>query len=317
MNDDFLDCPEKKRGGQKDGVEGEEPLPEEKLLRQQSIKQYGNCRREEGPGHKLDRITARIALVEAQPLARAILTQWLKDLGSNSTITHYADETGLIADAGYDKRYDLVVVRCDWLGLGVRLEGCFETIARIVAALPTTPVVVVSDVEHWAAICWALKQGARGYIPTTLELPLTIAALRLILLGGIFAPAMPLFERVAADLVVGTDIDAGEDSQAIEIPNDKDPESAADAHSSELPMLFDAPALQRLGITVREAKVLLLLQKGKTNRQIAAELGISENTVIVHVRHVMRKVGATNRTQAVFQALRLLEQVPLGSERAN
>jgi DNA-binding NarL/FixJ family response regulator len=48
--------------------------------------------------------------------------------------------------------------------------------------------------------------------------------------------------------------------------------------------------------------VLTHLRQGKANKIIAYELGMKESTVKVHVRNIMRKMGATNRTQAVYKA---------------
>jgi Bacterial regulatory proteins, luxR family len=46
------------------------------------------------------------------------------------------------------------------------------------------------------------------------------------------------------------------------------------------------------------------LQLGKANKIIAFDLGMSESTVKVHVRNIMRKMGATDRTQAAFAGYR-------------
>ena len=46
--------------------------------------------------------------------------------------------------------------------------------------------------------------------------------------------------------------------------------------------------------------VLKLLEQGKSNKVIAYELGVEESTVKVHVRHIMKKLNATNRTHAAF-----------------
>ena len=48
--------------------------------------------------------------------------------------------------------------------------------------------------------------------------------------------------------------------------------------------------------------VLSQLQRGKANKIIAFDLGMSESTVKVHIRNIMRKMGATNRTQVVYKA---------------
>jgi DNA-binding NarL/FixJ family response regulator len=58
-------------------------------------------------------------------------------------------------------------------------------------------------------------------------------------------------------------------------------------------------------LTPRQAAVLSLLQQGKPNKIIAYDLGMTESTVKVHIRNIMRKMGATNRTQAVYKAQQL------------
>ena len=57
-------------------------------------------------------------------------------------------------------------------------------------------------------------------------------------------------------------------------------------------------------LTEREAEVLRWLARGLANKQIAAELGISEHTVKFHVSSIYTKLNATNRTQAVREGLR-------------
>jgi DNA-binding NarL/FixJ family response regulator len=53
--------------------------------------------------------------------------------------------------------------------------------------------------------------------------------------------------------------------------------------------------------TARELDVLEALQKGWSNKWIAHSLNISENTIKVHIQRIMRKLHATNRTEAVFR----------------
>ncbi len=63
-----------------------------------------------------------------------------------------------------------------------------------------------------------------------------------------------------------------------------------------------SPAWPRSGITRRERQLLEKLDRGLQNKIIAYELGISESTVKVHLRNLMRKLKATNRTQVAFIA---------------
>jgi len=62
----------------------------------------------------------------------------------------------------------------------------------------------------------------------------------------------------------------------------------------------------------REREVLVLISHGKSNKEIASQLGLSEDTVKRHVSNLMEKLGAQDRTQAVTEALRRgLLEVPL------
>jgi len=57
-------------------------------------------------------------------------------------------------------------------------------------------------------------------------------------------------------------------------------------------------------VSARELEVLALLGKGKSNREVAAELAITEATVKGHVSNILVKLGATDRTQAVITAVK-------------
>ena len=151
-------------------------------------------------------------------------------------------------------------------------------------AFPTIPLVVLSDADDAQRLKTfrdTLKSGAHGFIPTrTTGIPIVIAALRLIKAGGTFAPM---------DLMLANKAD----------------------FERTLP-----DTVRQNPLTSRQMVVLAHLQRGSANKIIAHELDMSESTVKVHVRNIMRKVGATNRTQAVYKAQKLLENAgfakPLG-----
>jgi DNA-binding NarL/FixJ family response regulator len=56
-------------------------------------------------------------------------------------------------------------------------------------------------------------------------------------------------------------------------------------------------------LTERELEILRAMARGAANKEIAAELGISENTVKTHISHLFQKLGARDRTEAVTRAL--------------
>ena len=75
----------------------------------------------------------------------------------------------------------------------------------------------------------------------------------------------------------------------------------ADAEGVSAPAALTAPK-DPFGLTRRERDVLPLLVKGRTNRQIAEELFISENTAGVHVSNILGKLDVSSRTEAVAVA---------------
>jgi DNA-binding response OmpR family regulator len=68
----------------------------------------------------------------------------------------------------------------------------------------------------------------------------------------------------------------------------------------------DIQLLQQLGLTGREAEVLLWLSRGKANREIGQILGISPRTVNKHLEQIFVKLGVENRASAAARAARLL-----------
>ena len=76
-------------------------------------------------------------------------------------------------------------------------------------------------------------------------------------------------------------------------PTDAEPADAAPAASDPF------------GLTRRDREVLALVSTGRTNRQIADELFISESTAGVHVSNILGKLGVATRTEAASVAVRL------------
>ena len=123
-----------------------------------------------------------------------------------------------------------------------------------------------------------LRSGARGVISTkTIEMATVSAAIRYVAAGGIVVPL---------DIVLGDSLPPAENFHRL-------PEG--------------------IDLTSRQINVLSRLRQGKANKIIAHELQMSESTVKVHVRNIMRKMGATNRTQAVYNARQLDENAAMAA----
>jgi DNA-binding NarL/FixJ family response regulator len=140
----------------------------------------------------------------------------------------------------------------------------------------------------------AVERGVRGYLPTSLSLEIVVAALRVVLVGGLYFP-LPQRVRERQDSPERTPL------QRMVGQNEADRIDLG-AVQAVIPKL-DVEATPS-GFTPREAQVLAALRRGQSNKVIASDLNLSENTVKVHVRHIMRKLHATNRTQAVLYSQR-------------
>ena len=71
------------------------------------------------------------------------------------------------------------------------------------------------------------------------------------------------------------------------------------------PFEINAPALESLGISVREREVLELLAAGRSNKEIARQLAVSPNTVKTHVSKLFEKLSVRRRTEAISRAREL------------
>ncbi len=67
-----------------------------------------------------------------------------------------------------------------------------------------------------------------------------------------------------------------------------------------------AKPLEALGLSAREGEILLLLTRGKTNKEIANDLSISAGTVRKHVENIYRKMSVTTRNAAALRAVETL-----------
>jgi DNA-binding NarL/FixJ family response regulator len=137
--------------------------------------------------------------------------------------------------------------------------------------LSAIPVVVLSGYEDQENIRQAFDLGVRGYIPTNLASMVAVGAIHLVCVGGTFAPAAPLLAQ------------------------------------SNGPHVGQEPLVE--GFTQRQSQILDCLRRGMANKLIAYELSMCESTVKVHIRNIMKKLNATNRTQVAYMTRDLFEDV--------
>ena len=88
----------------------------------------------------------------------------------------------------------------------------------------------------------------------------------------------------------------------------REKEQAAMSKVELKPNFDSAKPLEALGLTPREAEVLLWIAQGKSNAEIGTILGCAENTVKVHIARIFEKLGFENRNSATVRALEVLSK---------
>lgn len=173
------------------------------------------------------------------------------------------------------------------------------SLARIRERWPDMPVAVVSGLRDAARARAMIEAGARGFLPKDLEPDMLNLALKLIVGGGSFVPPDLMMAAAAA----GAMADAAGPGTVARMAD------AGDTAIAELAQAGSDAAVARSGsgvvLTPREADVLKGLVAGQSNKEIARALDLQEITVKLHVRRILKKLGANNRVQAVRAAVRV------------
>lgn len=158
----------------------------------------------------------------------------------------------------------------DLVLLDVRMPGGdgLHYLGRIKINFPTLPVILFSTYDNPTYVARAVALGASGYVLKHEKSEKLIEAIRGALRGEL-AWTREELRRVTGALATPRVV------SDVEVP-----------------------------LTQRESEVLSQLANGLTNKEIAAALGISYETVKEHVQHILRKIGVTDRTQAAVWAVR-------------
>lgn len=215
---------------------------------------------------------------------RRLLAQFDADMNFFEASTY--DEVHALCDGSRD--FDLIL-----LDLGMPGWTNFSALGDIHTNLPKALLVVVSGSERRSDLLAALENGAAGYIPKSSSAKVLLGALQLVLAGGIYLPEQAIRSGERFDQGHG-----GPQGGAGGAFNNG--HGLAEAATDELVGAFANGNGEQL--TPRQRDVLTRLRDGKSNKQIAHELGLTEGTVKVHVTAILRHLGVRNRTQAALTA---------------
>ena len=164
---------------------------------------------------------------------------------------------------------DLAMPGANWL----------EAIKKIHETLPDTPIIILSAVFNKEIVQKTIEIGAAGYIPKSSSNAVIMSAISLVMSGGVYIP----------------------------------PELLRDTEDNEFDMLKQVEKIPKTQdssekikiLSPRQIDVIRLISQGKSNKQIAFELGLTEGTVKLHVTAILKLLNVYNRTGAVVEAAKL------------
>jgi DNA-binding NarL/FixJ family response regulator len=211
-----------------------------------------------------------IAVLDRRSLNRECLVRSLRGHSVQMLVADFS--TGDQFFAAKDLHASISAILLSVGGRRVSDVGVANDFAALTRRFPSTPILLLADSDDLTETLRALQMGARGYVPSSVGIDVCVEAIRLVLAGGTFVPA----------------------SCVLSMDSISKGRSEANRFMAGL-------------FTPRQEEVAMALRRGKANKIIAHELSLRESTVKVHIRNIMKKVKATNRTEVAYKINRLLQ----------
>lgn len=151
----------------------------------------------------------------------------------------------------------------------------FQSLRQARLIFPTSTIVVLSSEDDPTIINQCVEYGASGFVPKSSTPEILIAALNLILAGGVYLPPLPTSAQINRDALQKTN-----------------------SEKEDKRLLFDQ-------LSERQKQVVMSAIQGQPNKIIARELNIAEGTVKAHLSVAFKTLAVRNRTEAVYLAAKL------------
>lgn len=180
------------------------------------------------------------------------------------TVVGQAGDGQSAIDQAFSLQPDLIL-----LDLHMPIMNGLEALRQIKEKRPATFVVMLTVSDDESHLVEAMKAGANGYLYKHLNSQEFLRALEGLQRGE------AAISMKSATVVI---------------------EKLSSLSTNTQPRSADA-------LSVREAEILRLVANGDSNSAIAAKISISENTVKYHLKHILQKLNARNRTEAVSAAI--------------
>ncbi len=215
----------------------------------------------------------RVIIVDDHQLIRAGLADTLRLAYADIKILeaeNSATAMGLLAG----NEVDLAII-----DLYIPGEKNFSFVRTLCDTYPALTVVVLSGSENPADIRKCIDLGASGYIPKSTPRQQLLAALEEVLAGKIYLP--DVITHIMPATISSNGVAPGLTLEQV-----------------------------TASLTPRQREILKLLARGQSNKQIARNCQLSENTIKVHVSAILRALGLSNRTQAGVLMQQLQDATP-------
>ena len=198
----------------------------------------------------------------------------LHDFNPNAELIKAKNYTEILDIINKNPSFDLILT-----DLAMPGAVWLDALKQIHEKLPETPIIILSAVFEREIVQKTIELGASGYIPKTSSNAIIISAVNLVLSGAVYIPAELL-----------------NDTPSSEFNELKKLENISESIDVNEKIKILSP---------RQLEVLQLIASGKSNKQIAFELGLTEGTVKLHITAILKILNVYNRTGAVAQATTL------------
>jgi len=211
----------------------------------------------------------KVLMVDDHALFRDGMRYVLQQLADEVEVIDSGDFLDGLQQAANNPDLDLALIDLNMPGS----EGT-KSIKAFHGKHPTIPLVVVSGSDQRADIESVMEYGAMGFISKMSSSKIMLAALRMVMDGGIYLPPQLLQQAVAS-------IDQG---------------ATSDRRTERV---------NKAGLTARQTQTLQCLAEGLSNKEISHKMNLAEGTVKIHTAAVYQALRVNSRLEAVSTARRM------------
>ena len=211
----------------------------------------------------------RILVAEPVFLIRHGLRDLLKELGSGVEVVESESVREALDTSSDAGPFNIIMFEPKNCGM-----NWMHVARKFRVNQPDASVVMFSTIDNRGDVLRAIELGVTGFIPKTSSRDEILSGLRIILEGGIYLPRPPHGQTGVGG------------AQGESLP--------------DAPDAISADSIQKL--TKRQQEVLGHLTLGRSNADIAKELGTSEHTIRIHVSAILKSLSVSNRTKAALAA---------------